>query len=440
MQLFGTDGIRGVAGEYPITPEICGRLAGAMTVFFSDTAAGKPSVVIGRDTRISGHMLELALASYLCSFGINVRLLGVIPTPAVSILTKRLKANAGVMITASHNPFQDNGIKIFNSDGTKLSDDQETELERIMMNDSVSRKIVAGADFGTVQYDIKAASIYRRILIESFEFRKSDIEDLKIVLDSANGALSSIAVDVFKMFHFNVVSINDSPNGININDHCGATNPTRLMEAVRQHQANVGIAFDGDGDRVLLVDENGNLLDGDLLLAILIRNENHPQVVSTIMANLALEQHLAAHHVELIRTNVGDRCISEEMQKRKIMLGGEPSGHIIIGSHAATGDGLFVALRVLGYFLRSRKKFSEFSNIFKPHPHVSKNVPVRDKSVLMMPQVKEEIQRLERGLQGRLVVRPSGTESLIRIYAEGGNPQQLEETVNFLHDIIRAAE
>ncbi|MDR2766114.1 MAG: phosphoglucosamine mutase [Holosporaceae bacterium] len=447
-KLFGTDGIRGVAGEHPVTPEVCQRLAGALAVLFHDstmenltTAAVRPSVIIGQDSRISGDMLERALTAHFASCGVDVRLLGIVPTAAASILTKKLGANAGIMISASHNPFRDNGLKVFDGEGSKLTDDAEAKLEGIMMDDALLPPS-GGEACGLVRQEDDGLAIYRNLLMTSSVFDKSEAAAVKIVLDSANGALSSTAAGVFREFNFDLVSIHDSPNGSNINDGCGATNPDVLAAAVIEHQADVGIAFDGDGDRLLLADENGDPVDGDTLLAILIRDGNFPRrpVVSTIMANLALEQYLTAGGRELIRTAVGDRHVFEEMRRLDAALGGEPSGHIIIASHAHTGDGLFVALKLMECFVRSQKKFSEFRNVFRPYPSLSENILVMNKSVIHLPEVEAALEQAKATLQdnGRVILRPSGTEPVVRIYAEGEDQRRLREAVDLLRNVIGA--
>jgi phosphoglucosamine mutase len=439
-KIFGTDGIRGVSNEYPMTIDICLRLAKAIAIKFCNTDGRKHLIIIGKDTRISSDIFEHVLAAAFCSYGIDVNLLGILPTPAISILTSKLHANAGIMISASHNQFFDNGIKIFNNSGLKLKDSEELELEKIMLDDFVSRKPAIGSDIGVIRVKNNATLHYANKIKESFDFSKSDTKRLKIVVDSSNGALSYIAFDIFKNFGFEVISINDSPDGLNINNSCGVMYPETLSKAVLEHDADVGVAFDGDGDRVLLSDENGKSIDGDHILAILVQSENFaPQeIVSTIMSNLAFERYLASNNIKLVRTNVGDRYILEYMQNSTAVIGGEPSGHVIIKSHAPTGDGLFVGLKIIECIIKSKKKLSELNALFQSYQNVSHNVRVRDKSIIENPKITAKIDDLHLKLQGhgRLIVRPSGTEQMVRIYAEGENLSDLEAIVTDLANAI----
>ncbi|MDR0753207.1 MAG: phosphoglucosamine mutase [Holosporaceae bacterium] len=427
-KLFGTDGIRGIANEYPLTVDFCPHLAGALALKFCSSVEKKHSVIIGKDTRISGDMLEHSLAAAFCAEGIDIALLGVVPTPAVSILTRELDASVGIMITASHNPFNDNGIKLFNGSGSKLSDGEEAELEEIIAANSRPHKTMT-FNFGRVEYIPSSLNIYSTKIKNALNFKG----DCKIVVDCANGSFSAIAPDLLRKFGFEVISIHDSPNGVNINENCGAANPHALRKAVLHYGVDLGIAFDGDGDRVVLADECGNLLDGDHILAILVQSWLSKEVVSTIMSNLGLEKYLASIGVKLHRSAVGDRYISEYMQNNDVQLGAEPSGHVIVKSHAPTGDGLFAALKVLEYLVKSGKTCSQL-RFFTPYPTVSKNLRVSDKSILQNPVVWRVIQNFEKRLdgRGRLVVRPSGTEPVIRIWAEGENATELEQMVNEL--------
>ncbi|MDR0580821.1 MAG: phosphoglucosamine mutase [Holosporaceae bacterium] len=431
-KLFGTDGIRGIANEYPLTVDFCLRLAKALTLKFCNFAEKKSSVIIGKDTRISGDMLTHSLAATFCAEGIDVTLLGVVPTPAVSILTRELEASVGIMITASHNPFHDNGIKLFAGSGLKLLDSEETELEKIIADNPHSRKVMT-SDFGKVEHIPSLLNIYCTKIKNSSNFKGF----CKIVVDCANGSFSAIAPGLLREFGFEVISIHDSPNGININENCGAANPYALREAVLHYGADLGIAFDGDGDRVVLADEYGNFLDGDHILAILVQSELNKEVVSTIMSNLGLEKYLASIGVKLSRSAVGDRYISEYMRNSDAQLGAEPSGHVIVKSHASTGDGLFAALKVLEYLVKSGRTCSQL-RFFEPYPTVSRDLRVQDKSILQNPVVQRVIQKLEKRLDGcgKLVIRPSGTESIIRIWIEGENTMELEKMADELSLVI----
>jgi phosphoglucosamine mutase len=387
-------------------------------------------------------MFEHALAAAFCSCGIQVRLLGIVPTPAVSILTKELGAAVGVMVSASHNPFNDNGLKIFASSGCKLDDRQQTELEKIMLDDTVSWPTVTGPDVAGTRGEKDSIDLYLEKIRVSVAFR-NQTGGIRVVLDSANGVFSAIAPQLLREFGFDVLSTHDSPDGININHCCGATNPHVLSGNVVRYQAQVGIAFDGDGDRVILADENGRIIDGDHLLAILAQSEKFlcPELVSTVMANLALEKYLASNGVKLTRTEVGDRYISECMQKCAATLGGEPSGHIILKSHSLTGDGLFAGLKVLEYAVNSGRKLSELNDIFHSCPSLSKSVPVDDKSVIDAHEVREEVEKIEAtlGHKGRLVLRPSGTEPVVRIYLESEISSELENMAQSLAAAIKHA-
>jgi phosphoglucosamine mutase len=422
-----------VANEYPLTVDFCWKLAAALVEKFCKSENGRGLVVMGKDTRISGDMLEHALTASLCSFGADVKLLGVAPTPAVSMLTSKLRASVGIMISASHNPFYDNGIKLFNRYGLKLSDEEESELEKMTTN-GTRRRVATGADLGRVFGDSSGLDSYRAEIKNSFDFYNAKI---KIVLDSANGSFSNIAPNIFREFGFEVISINDSPNGTNINENCGVTNSHVLSEAVAYHKADVGIAFDGDGDRVFLADENGKILDGDQILAILAKSEENSEVVSTIMSNFGLEKYLTSLGTKLIKTNVGDRYVSEYMRSGDAKFGAEPSGHVVIKSHLLTGDGLFAGLKVIEYMLKSRKKCSQLY-LFRPFPTVSKNLRISNKSVLLHSDVKKAIQKFSERLEGRgkLIVRPSGTEPVVRILAEGENPAELQKIVDELSQIM----
>lgn len=438
-KLFGTDGLRGTANVYPLTIDVCRKLAQAIYKKFLSHDLKRKTIFIGKDTRISGDIFEHSLAAEFCAMGVDVKLLGVIPTPAVSILTKKFGADLGIMISASHNPYNDNGIKLFNSLGLKLSDEDELELENLIFNDK-GDYAVSNDKVGRTTCDHMAPKVYQDEIERHFSFDKEVTNKLNIVVDSANGALSKIAPWIFQNFGFNVVSLFDNPNGLNINENCGVTHPEVLSRAVTNNNADFGIAFDGDGDRVLICDETGQLLNGEDILAILSLEGNHEEIVSTIMANFGFEKYLERRGIKLTKTNVGDRYISEYLRYNSADLGGEPSGHIIIKSHAPTGDGLFSGLKTIEMMLRSGKKFSEL-RLFDPCPSVNKNVRAADKSVIENEKIKKIIEncRSELSGKGKLIVRPSGTEPLIRITAEGENPNQLQNIVEKISAAIRDA-
>lgn len=449
-KLFGTDGIRGTANRYPLTVDVCLSLAKALSKKFCRDNIADRIAIIGKDTRISCDIFEHALAAKLASLGVHVKLIGVCPTPAISILTTIMKADFGIMISASHNPFSDNGIKIFNRCGLKLTDADEEEIEQIMGqscgNDRDDHNDEAvGEKIGRIEYAPEKLGLYTNKIKNSFLFNKAVSSKITVALDTSNGSFSKIAPQIFRDFGFSVVNDYSSPNGININERCGVTNPQTISSMTVNNGADLGIAFDGDGDRLLLCDEHGRFLDGDHILAILSESYRlkNTEVVSTIMANFGLEQHLKTKNIRLIRTNVGDRYISEYMQRTSdAIFGGEPSGHIIIKEHAPTGDGLFAALKILNYVVKSGKKMSELYEIFKPYPVVSCNVKVSDKNVISKANISEQIEKYKRQLldRGKLIVRASGTEPLIRISAEGEDKHELENIVADIRKVIENAQ
>ncbi|MDR0556156.1 MAG: phosphoglucosamine mutase [Holosporaceae bacterium] len=435
-KLFGTDGIRGIANEYPMTIETCQKLAEAIVVKFCSPREDRHSVLISRDTRLSGEMFKNAMTAILCSLGIDVRHISHSSTPELSILVPEYKASAGIMISASHNPFYYNGIKIFDEFGLKLTDVEEQELEKIMEQAPVLPR-ATGKSIGTCYFNDKCC-LYRKRFENSLHLSKESAKNIKVVIDCANGH-SSAALDGWleEEFNFSVVTINSSPNGVNINENCGVIHPQIISEAVLHHGANLGIALDGDGDRVIVADENGRIMDGDHILALLATYEECEEVISTVMANFALEKYLSSIGVRLVRTDVGDRYISEYMQKSGAKFGAEPSGHVIIRSHALTGDGLFAGLKVLEHMLRLGKKCSEL-RLFEPYPTIQENVPITDRSVINEKSVQQTIRKFEKQLDGRgkLIVRHSGTEPVLRICAEGEDPAELQQLVDTLVQVI----
>jgi phosphoglucosamine mutase len=427
--LFGTDGIRGIANEYPITVDVCHRIAEAIAATLCNSKEKRHTVVIGKDTRISGSMIEHAMAAAFCSCGVDVKLLGVVPTPAVAILTPMLGASVGIMITASHNKFNYNGIKLFDEDGLKLSDEMESSIEGI--NASPLLRQIDPQDIGQIEYVPEVVDIYCNKIIDSFcAFNNDDIR--KIVVDCANGSFSHIAPIIFKKLGFNVIAIHNSLNGININEKCGVMHPSIITDAVLLHKADVGIAFDGDGDRVILVDRSGKQKNGEQILATLAKSSSSKKVVSTVVCNFAFEKYLKSIGIELIKTEVGDRYISEYMRTEKdVEFGAETSGHVIIKSHALTGDGLFAALKIIEY--------GGIENFpFTPCPVMTTNVLVKDKSVVDNETLREIIQRKQEQLHGRgkLIVRPSGTEPLVRISVDGENEEELKHIMEEVLETI----
>ena len=438
---FGTDGIRGRANKFPMTPEIAMKVGMAVGVAFHN-GKHRHRVVIGKDTRLSGYMIENALVAGFTSAGMDVFLLGPVPTPAVAMLTRSLRADVGVMISASHNPFQDNGIKLFGPDGYKLSDELELLIERLIDQD-LSKSLATSSDLGRAK---RIDGIHDRYI----EFakrtlpREVSLEGLRIVIDCANGAAYKVAPAVLWELGADVVTMHNEPNGTNINVECGSTHPESLQRKVHEVRADIGIALDGDADRVLIVDENGNIVDGDQLMAVIAEDWQDsgklaaPSVVATIMSNLGLERFLNSKGIDLVRTKVGDRYVVEHMREHGFNVGGEQSGHIVLTDFSTTGDGLISALQVLASVKKAGKPVSEVCAKFVPVPQILKNVrfsggkPLEDRSVIAA--IAEAEQRL--GATGRLVIRPSGTEPLIRVMAEGDDLALVESVVDELIALI----
>lgn len=434
---FGTDGIRGTANKFPMTAEIALKVGMAVGAKFTD-GDHRHRVVIGKDTRLSGYVIEPALTAGLAAVGMDVFLVGPVPTPAVSMLTRSIRADIGIMISASHNPYHDNGIKIFTRDGRKLSDELEKEIEALIDGD-VTRFLAKSKNLGRVKRLDDASNRYIEFVKNSFPKDKS-LTGLKIVVDCANGAAYNIAPKIFWELGAEVVAIGIEPNGFNINEKCGSTHPEALRLKVLEEKADIGIALDGDADRLLIVDEKGRAIDGDQLIALIAEklhdsgNLKSDTVVITQMSNLALENYLNYIGVSTIRAQVGDRYVLEEMRKNGCNFGGEQSGHIVISDYSTTGDGLVAALQVLAILCETKKPASKLLHLFEPFPQILKNVkfdsskgdPMQDKS--LQDFIEEKSQEL--GNEGRILVRKSGTESLIRVMAEGKNQKQIEKIVN----------
>ena len=421
-RFFGTDGIRGAVGEYPVTADFMLKLGwSAGRVFASEERATK--VLIGKDTRVSGYMFESALEAGLVAAGANVLLLGPMPTPAVAMLTRSQKASAGIVISASHNPYTDNGIKFFNADGKKLSDEVEEEIEEVL---SQPMETVPSPELGKANRMVDACGRYIEFCKSSFPHALS-LRGLKLVLDCAHGATYQIAPQVFAELGAEVIAIGAEPDGYNINEGVGSTSPAALQARVLSEQADAGIAFDGDGDRVQCVAADGTVIDGDELLFIiandLVRQNRAPEgVVGTVMSNLGLEQALRERGVELVRAKVGDRFVLEEMAQRGWQLGGEASGHIICGEQTTTGDGIIAALQVIAAVVRSGETLLTLKSGLHKYPQTLLNVTVSPDFLLAeCAAALDESRRVEEVLsgRGRLVLRPSGTEPLIRVMIEG---------------------
>jgi len=431
-KFFGTDGIRGQANTEPLTPQTLTRLGQAIGLHFM-RGEHRQRVVIGKDTRLSGYMVESALAAGFVSVGIDVAFVGPLPTPAVAMLTRSMRADLGLMISASHNPFADNGIKLFGPDGYKLSDEVEKEIESRLES---SLPFAAPTYLGQMTHLKGAVERYVEFVKGSIP-RHIHFEGLRVVVDCAHGSAYKVAPLVLKELGATVIPIAVSPNGQNINDGCGAIHPQMMCEKVLEVGAHVGIAFDGDADRVVFSDEKGQLIDGDQIMALIATDWDEREIlkgkglVSTLMSNLGLERYLAARGLSLTRTAVGDRYVSEAMRDLGFNVGGEKSGHIILSDYATAGDGLLTALQVLTVLSLKAKPASEVLNLFTPLPQVLKNIKLSP-SLLKLPEIEQvfEESRQKLGKNGRLVVRPSGTEPLIRIMAEGEDKNITEEIVD----------
>lgn len=432
-KLFGTDGIRGQANVYPISPDLVLKLGQAIGYFFKEKHS-YPRILIGKDTRRSGYMLEQALASGICSVGVDVNFLGPLPTPGIAYLTRGLRASAGIVISASHNPFDDNGIKIFSSNGYKLPDESEEKLEALLAGDAVSKDLPTGVKIGRAKRIDDAIGQYAVFLKEQFP-KHLTLDGLRIVLDCANGAAYKVAPKVFTELGAECFLLGVEPNGSNINDQCGALHPQRIGEQVRLYKADLGIALDGDADRLVIVDDKGEIVDGDEILAIcgtrLMKEGRLKQnkLVCTVMSNMGLDIALERVGASSVRSKVGDRYVVEEMLKGDYNLGGEQSGHLIFRDSATTGDGILAALHVLRIMVEEQRKISDLKRCMERLPQVLKNVHVKQRVPLdQLPVLSSMIATMEKklGKGGRILFRYSGTESLARIMIEGQNSSEIE--------------
>ena len=442
---FGTDGIRGRANSFPMTAEIALRVGLAAGKLFRSGGDRRHLVVIGKDTRLSGYMIEPALVAGFTSVGMDVRLFGPLPTPAVAMMTRSMRADLGVMISASHNSFSDNGIKLFGPDGYKLSDQREAEIEAFM-EEGLQEGLAEPRDLGRVVRIDDAQARYVEIVKATFP-RQLNLNGLRVVIDCANGAAYKVAPTALYELGAEVVEIGVSPNGLNINEECGSTHPKALAKAVKEYRADIGIALDGDADRLLIVDERGEVIDGDQIMALIAKSWNDAGklkgggVVATVMSNLGLERFLTANGMTLERTKVGDRYVMEKMREGGFNLGGEQSGHIIMSDVSTTGDGLISALQVLAVLAQSNKPLSTLARQFEPAPQVLKNVRFSSGKPLESKTVKAAIAEGEARLNGsgRLVVRASGTEPLIRIMAEGDDERMVKDVVKAIATAVEQA-
>jgi phosphoglucosamine mutase len=433
-KLFGTDGIRGQANVYPISPDLVLRLGQAIGVFFKEKHSS-PRILIGKDTRRSGYMLEQALAAGICSVGVDVNFLGPLPTPGIAYLTRGLRASAGIVLSASHNPFDDNGIKIFSANGYKLPDEAEAQLEALIESETLDHHLPTGARIGRARRVDDAVGQYAVYLKEQFP-KHLTLDGLRLVIDCAHGAAYKVAPKVFSELGAELFMIGTKPDGTNINDNCGALHPQQLIEQVKLYKADLGLALDGDADRLVVVDDKGEFVDGDEILAMCgIRMSRKGQlrknvVVSTIMSNMGLDIALASVGASTVRTKVGDRYVMEEMMRGDYNLGGEQSGHLIFRDSATTGDGMLAALHLLQIMIEDGKRISELRRCMTRLPQVLKNVAVREKVPLeQLPELSATISKMESklGKTGRILFRYSGTESVARIMIEGQNADEIEQ-------------
>ncbi|MBU4561374.1 phosphoglucosamine mutase [bacterium] len=442
-RLFGTDGIRGRANVYPMTPEIAFRLGKTVALFFKKDKR-RASLAIGRDTRLSGPIFEEALASGISSVGGDVLKLGILPTPAIAYLTKSLRADAGIVISASHNPYYDNGIKFFSRRGLKLSDDYEKKIEERLLK---KREVFhpTGKGIGRIYSVNDASRRYEEFALKSFP-RGLNLRGYKIVIDCANGATYQVAPQILRTLDAELITLNVSPDGTNINRNCGSLSPEVIQERVLKEKADVGISFDGDGDRVIFMDEKGEVVDGDQMMALcaqeLIKKKRLPKktLVATVMSNLGLDLALEKMGGKVIRTPVGDRYVLDEMLKKNLTLGGEQSGHIIFLEHNTTGDGIITALQILSIMKKRSKPLSELAQIMEKLPQVLVNVRIKKKKdPLKVLEIKKDIERAgeKLGSGGRILVRPSGTEPLIRVMIEGKEKKEIETIARNISKIIK---
>lgn len=444
-KLFGTDGIRGLANSEPMTPELALRLGRAIAWVARAEGSSTPRIVIGKDTRLSGYMLETALASGICAMGGTVMLSGPIPTPAVANLTHSMRADAGVVISASHNPFQDNGIKLFGPDGFKLPDPQEAAIEALLEDPALDRHGCTGARVGRAERIEDASGRYIVYAKNTFP---SDLtlKGLRVVVDAANGAAYRVAPAVFAELGADVVSIGCKPNGKNINKDCGALHPGGLAREVVRRKAHLGVALDGDADRLVVVDSRGEAVDGDTVMALcatrMLERRRLPRrtLVATVMSNMGLQTALEKAGGHLRRTPVGDRYVVEEMRRRGCSFGGEQSGHLVFLEHTTTGDGVVAALQVLAIMVREQRPLSELRGVMQRVPQVLESLSLpRRRALQEMPLLRRQIDRAEKrlGRRGRVLVRWSGTEAKLRLMLEGPDPDKLEAMVADMGEAAR---
>ena len=450
-RLFGTDGIRATANNYPMTPDMILKVGQALghIIRRNPPRNQHPKVVIGKDTRLSGYMVELALTSGLNSMGVHVQLVGPLPTPGIGFLARNMRADAGIVISASHNPYHDNGIKIFGADGFKISSKMEDEIEKLVLDTNLNKFLAEGASLGRTKRIEDAAGRYIVDIKNTFPLELT-LEGLRVVLDCANGAAYKVAPAVFEELGAEVVLLGNQPNGFNVNDKSGALYPVKMAEAVLQYRADVGVSLDGDADRVIMADDKGRLVNGDHILAICALHMKEQgklpknTVVATHMSNFGLDQLMKAHKIQVVRTDVGDKYVVEEMRKYGYMLGGEQSGHIIFLEHSTTGDGCVAALNILAVMKEQKKRLSELRDIMNDVPQILVNTKIKHKKDLNKltgySEIKNKIEKKLNG-HGRILVRYSGTENVARVLVEGPDKKEIglyaEEMATFLEKNLK---
>ncbi len=438
---FGTDGIRGKVNAGNINGEMFFKFGLAAGAYFKNQKRSKQTAIIAKDTRLSGYTLEPALVSGLASAGMHVYTLGPLPTNGLAMLTKKMKANMGIMITASHNPYHDNGLKLFGPDGLKLSDKIEKKIEKLI-DSKIKKNLSQNETLGRVKRLENANEEYIKILKKNFP-KNFSLKGIRIAIDCANGAGYKSGPKLLRSLGAKVYEIGTSPNGFNINNKCGSTFPNNIKNFVKKYKVDLGISLDGDADRIIVCDETGKIIDGDQIIATLAKRWKRKKilkggVVGTLMSNYGLQNFFTNNKISFIRANVGDRYVKEKMQKFRFNLGGEQSGHIILGKFATTGDGLLVALEIL-FSMRKGKKASELFNVFKPTPQVLENVTVKDKSILKSLKCKKAISKASKLMknQGRMLVRKSGTEPKIRIMGESDNKKLLKRCIILIKKTLK---
>ena len=433
---FGTDGIRGRVNEEKINGEMFFKFGLAAGTYFKNLKKNKQIAIIAKDTRLSGYTLEPALVSGLASAGMHVYTLGPLPTNGLAMLTKKMRANMGIMITASHNPYFDNGLKLFGPDGLKLSDKIEKKIEKLI-DSKITKNLSKPEILGRVKRLEDANERYIKILKSNFP-KNFSLKGIKIAIDCANGAGYKAGPKLLKSLGAKVYSIGTSPNGYNINNNCGSTFPSKIKKLAKKYKVHLGLSLDGDADRIIMCDEKGNIIDGDQILAMLAGRWKRKKilkggVIGTLMSNYGLQKYFKEKKIKFLRANVGDRHVKEKMQKNRFNLGGEQSGHIILGKFATTGDGLLVAIEVL-FAMRKGKKASELFKTFKPTPQILENIDVKDKLIINSAKCKKAIRVASKLIKkhGRMLVRKSGTESKIRIMGESENKVLLLKCINIV--------